>query len=100
MKIVKRILIGIVIILIAGGIGSFFYFKNKFMGAQPNQLTLSSLGQPFDIVWRSFKVNDRIEPHAFLFVPVTIPGVDRTFYMQFDTGHPSTVLNYEQVKTC
>jgi hypothetical protein len=94
MKIVKRIVIVLVVIVLLGGIGGFFYFKNKFMGAGPNELTLSNFGKPFDFVWGSFKVNDRIEPNAFMFVPVTIPGVDRTFHMQFDTGAPSTVFLY------
>ena len=30
-----------------------------------------------------------------MLVPVSIPGVDRTFYMQFDTGAPNTVLYYK-----
>lgn len=99
MKIVKRIVIVLVVIVLLGGIGGFFYFKNKFMGAGPNELTLSNLGEPFDFVWGSFKFNDKEEPNAFMFVPVTIPGVDRTFHMQFDTGAHSTVLFYESVQS-
>ena len=99
MKIVKRIVIVLLVIVLLGGIGGFFYFKNKFMGAGPNELTLSNLGEPFDFVWGSFKFNGKEEPNAFMFVPVTIPGVDRTFHMQFDTGAPSTVLFYETVQS-
>lgn len=99
MKIVRRIAIALVVIVLLGGIGGFFYFKNKFMGAGPNELTLSNLGKPFDFTWGSSKVNDRIEPNAFMFVPVTLPGVDRTFHMQFDTGAPSTVFFYESVQS-
>ena len=97
MKIVKRILIVFLVIIIAGGTGAFFYFKNKFMGAQPNQLTLSNFGKPFDFAWGKFTANGQVEPNAFMFVPVSISGVDRTFHMQFDTGAPSTVLFYQSV---
>lgn len=98
MKFVKRILFIILALILVGGIGSFFYFKNKFMNAPPSTITLSKLGQPFEFVWNGFKLFDnKIEPHAALCVPVTIPGVDRTFYMQFDTGAPSTVFSYKNV---
>ena len=63
----------------------------------PNTLTLSNLGQPFDFVWSGQNINDVIEPHGAMLVPVSIPGVDRTFYMQFDTGAPSTVFTYNKV---
>ena len=97
MKFVKRTLLILLALILVGGIGTFFYYKNKFMNAPPSTLTLSNLGKPFEFIWRSEKFNDKIEHHAAMFVPVTIPGVDRTFYMQFDTGAPSTVLYYKNV---
>lgn len=97
MKLLKRILLILLVIILLGGTGTFFYFKNKFMNAPPSKITLSNMGQPFDFIWRSQKINDKIEPHAAMFVPVTIPGVDRTLYMQFDTGAPSTVFSYRNV---
>ena len=97
MKIIKRIAIALAALLIIGGISGFIYFKDKFMSAPPNTLTLSNLGQPFDFVWSGQNINDVIEPHGAMLVPVSIPGVDRTFYMQFDTGAPSTVFTYNKV---
>lgn len=97
MKLVKRILIILLVLIISGGIGSFFYFKNKFMSAPPNRLVLSNLGQPFEFIWSRGDINGVDEPHFAMFVPVSIPGVDRKFFMQFDTGAPSTVLNYDKV---
>lgn len=99
MKIFKRILLGLLVLFLAGSTGGYFYFKNKFMGASPNTLTLSNVGQPVDFLWRGMEINGKIEPHVAMFVPVTLPGIDRVFYMQFDTGAPSTVLNYGKVNS-
>lgn len=97
MKLFKRILLGLLVMIIVGGTISFFYFKNKFLSAAPNELTVSNLGQPFNFIWRSHKLEDKVIQNAFMFVPVSIPGVDKTFYMQFDTGAPSTVFLYKSV---
>lgn len=97
MKTIKRIILIVIALLFIGGIGGFFYFKNKFMSAPLNTLKLSNLGQPFDFIWKSENQNGSIEPHSSMLVPVNIPDVDRTFYMQFDTGAPSTVFYYERI---
>ena len=99
MKRTKQIVFIIVSLIFIGGIGSFFYFKNKFMNAPPNKLTVSNLGKPFKFIWQGEKINGTYEPNIAMYVPVSIPGVDRTFYMQFDTGAPSTVLYYNKVKS-
>ncbi len=85
------------LLVVAGGVGTFMHFKNKFMAAPPNELTLSDTGTPFEFDWEGFELGGQYEPHSAIFVPVTIPGVDHTFYMQFDTGAPSTVLYYRNV---
>jgi len=97
MKLAKRILIILLALIVVGGVASFFYFKNKFMGAPPNQLIVSNVGQPMEFIWRGEEINGRIEPHSAMFVPVRIPSVDRTFYMQFDLGAHSTVLYYNKI---
>ena len=97
MKLFKRVLLALFLIVIVGGTISFFYFKNKFLTAPPNELSVSNLGEPIDFIWRSHKLKDKIEPHGSMFVPVSIPGADYTFYMQFDTGAVSTVLYYNQI---
>lgn len=94
MKLFKRILLGLLIVIVFGGTISFFYFKNKFLSAPPNELTVSNLGQPFDFKWEGYSYNDKHNPYGAMLIPVHIPGVERTFYMQFDTGTPSTVLKY------
>lgn len=95
MKLLKRILLALLILIVAGGTISFFYFKNKFLTAPPNELTVSNLGQPFGFKWDGMTVDDKHNPYAAMLVPVSIPGVDQTFYMQFDTGAPNTVLYYK-----
>ena len=97
MKLFKRVLLALFLIVIVGGTISFFHFKNKFLSAPPNELSVSNLGEPIDFIWRSHQLKDKIEPHSSMFVPVRIPGADYTFYMQFDTGAVSTVLYYNQI---
>lgn len=97
MKLFKRILLALLLIVIVGGTVSFFYFKNKFLSAPPNELTVSNLGQPFDFKWDGMTYNDEYNPNAAMLVPVNIPGIDRTFYMQFDTGATNTVLYYKPI---
>ncbi|WP_431157817.1 hypothetical protein [Winogradskyella poriferorum] len=97
MKVFKRLLLGLFILIVTAGTISFFYFKNKFLSAPPNELTISNVGQSFDFIWKSHKVGDKVIPNSYMFVPVSLPGIDQTFYMQFDTGAKSTVLLYENV---
>jgi hypothetical protein len=97
MKLFKRILLGLFILILVGGTISFFYFKNKFLSAPSNELTVSNLGQPFDFKWEGYTFNGEYNPYSVMLVPVSIPGVDRTFYMQFDTGATNTVLYYKPI---
>lgn len=58
----------------------------------PNLLTLPAASYEIDMVWQGDSVNSRWEPRYALLLPVTIPGCNRQFYMQFDTGSPSTLF--------
>ena len=97
MKKLKRIALAMVVLLLIGGTSGFIYFKNKFMSAPPSTLTFSNVGIPFDFIWSGENINGTFEPYSAMLVPVRVPGVDRTFYMQFDTGAPSTVLNCDKI---
>ena len=99
MKKTKIVLIALALLIVIGGTGTFIHFKNKFMAAPPNELTLSETGEPFEFVWHGRNINGEIEPHFAMLVPVTIPGIDHKFYMQFDTGAHSTVLDYKAVQS-
>lgn len=98
MKIFKRILVALLVLIFAGGVGGYFHFKNKFMGARPSTLTISNPGDSVPFIWRGMDINGTYEPNIAMYVPVHLPGIDRTFYMQFDTGAPSTVMYYEAVR--
>lgn len=97
MKLFKKTLVVLVTLVLIGGTISFFYFKNKFLSAPPNELTVSNLGQPFDFKWDGTTINDKYNPYGAMLVPVSIPGADRTFFMQFDTGATNTVLYYKSI---
>lgn len=97
MKIFKRILLVLFALIIVGGTAGFFYFKNKFTSAPPNRLTLTNLGEPFPFRWMSGEIAGKQEEHLAMFVPVTIPGIDHIFYMQFDIGAHSTVFSYYNI---
>lgn len=97
MKLIKRILLSLLVKVVIGGTISFFYFKNKFLSTPPNELTVSNLGQPFEFTWDGMTFNGEYYPHTAMLVTIRIPGVDRKFYMQFDTGTPSTVLYYNPI---
>jgi hypothetical protein len=99
MKATKLLAVAALLLVLTSSIGTFFYFKNKFLSAPPNQLTLSDTGDPFAFTWAGQEINGEYEPHVAMFVPVTIRGIDETFYMQFDMGAPSTVLDYNPVKS-
>lgn len=99
MKKTKIVLITLALLIVIGGAGTFTHFKNKFLSAPPNELTLSETGEPFEFFWYGQEIDGEYEPHYAMFVPVTIPGVEHTFYMQFDTGAHSTVLDYKAVQS-
>lgn len=97
MKLFKRILLALFLIVLVGGTITFFYFKNKFLTAPPNELTVSNFEKPFDFRWSVETINGKRNPHAAMLVPVSVPGIDHNFYMQFDTGAVSTLLYYNPI---
>lgn len=99
MKWIKRILLTLLILIIVSATGGYFYFKDKFLGAPPSQLTVTPTSQSVDFIWRGMDINGVYEENIAMYVPITIPGVDRVFYMQFDTGAHSTVLYLSKVQS-
>ncbi len=83
----------LVLLLSLGIWGGYRYFKSRFFTETPN--TLSITGElhtvPFTWVPETFS-DDYTEPHSAILIPVTVPGVDKQLYMQFDTGSPYTFL--------
>lgn len=68
-------------------LGGYFYFQKKFTPPE-NYLKVSGIAQNIPIKWISSNDNS----HSAMLLPVKIKGIDRTFYMQFDSGSPVTVF--------
>lgn len=90
MKALKIIAISIISLLIILAIGGYIFVK-KTLTPAPNYLELTESSGFVPIKW----VKSEFSDIAGLLLPVKIKGIPRTFYMQFDTGSPSTLL-YKQ----
>ncbi|MBJ6143147.1 hypothetical protein [Hymenobacter sp. BT559] len=91
MKLLLKALAGLLLLLLIGGIGGYFYVQHKFKPA-PNQLVVAGvpLGSPF--VWQADNGARPAVPQAALLLPIALPGCPRRCYVQFDTGAPSSVF--------
>ena len=90
MKVLKIIAISFLSLLIILAIGGYIFFKKVFT-PDPNYLELTECSNFVPIEWIKSEHSDI----AGLFLPVKIKGIPHTFYLQFDTGSPSTLL-YKQ----
>ena len=76
----------------------FAFLRTNICSAQmppplpPNGLTLPSTAYTIPFIWQGDSAGARWEPHTALLIPVRLRGCPKTFYMQFDTGSPYTVL--------
>ena len=91
MRILKRILLGLLIFLVLSVTGGYLYFKTAFKPA-PNQLTLSGKEISISFRWQADTLNGELNPYAAMLLPVTLKGCPRTFYMQFDLGAPTSLF--------
>ena len=57
-----------------------------------NQLQLPTNNFSIPFTWLGDSVNGKWEPHAVLLLPVKLENCRKTFYMQFDLGHPYSVF--------
>ena len=91
MKPLSKALLSLVILLVSGSVGGYFYMRRQFQPAA-NQLRLPLLPATCAFRWQADTVARLVVPHAALLVPVALPGCPRVCYLQFDTGAPSSVL--------
>lgn len=87
MKLLKKIAVVFLAIIVLSLLGGYFYFQNKFTPPE-NYLNVSGTAENVTLKWISSNEN----PHTALLLPVKINGIDKTFYMQFDSGSPITVF--------
>jgi len=87
MKLFKKIATVFLVIIVLFLVGGYFYFQKKFTPSE-NYLKISGIAENIPIKWISSNENS----HSALLLPIKIKGIDRTFYMQFDSGSPVTVF--------
>ena len=93
MKIVKRILLGLLILVLLSAIGGYVYFDRAFT-PRPNQIRLSGESGELPIHWRGSANSE----WAVMLLPIQLAGIDRTFYLQYDTGAPNTLFRTERLR--
>lgn len=62
-----------------------------------NQLVLPDGSFTIPFHWQGDSINGKWEPHTALLLPVKLKNCPRLFYMQFDLGHPYSVLYTEKL---
>jgi len=81
-KIISFSLLGLIVLL---AIGTFIFVKRAFT-PDPNYLELTESSGMIPIHWSKSEYSDI----AALLLPVKLEGIPKTFYVQFDTGAPSS----------
>lgn len=87
MKTFRKIALAIVIIIVLSLSGGYLYFEKKFAPPE-NYLSVSGFTKNVVIRWVAADGN----PYAAVLLPVQIAGMGQTFYMQLDSGSPTTVF--------
>lgn len=90
MKVFKKIMLTFFSIVIISIIGGYVYFDQKFT-PEENYLILKNESGKIPIKWLG---NDK----NVLLLPVLFSGDSTMYYMQFDTGSPSTVFYSNSIK--
>ncbi len=80
--------LGLFVLSAIGVFGGLAYFKHTWFRDTPNTLTIAGDLHPVPFEWSA----DEHDQHSAMLIPVSIPGFEKTFYMQFDTGASNTFL--------
>lgn len=87
MKIIKKIVLVFVAVFTLASVVGYLYFDRKFTPPE-NYLKVSGMTKKMPFKWASDEENS----YAAMLLPIRIKGIDKTFYMQLDSGSPSTVF--------
>lgn len=90
MKIFKKIVLTFLVVLILASVGGSVYFSQKFT-PEKNYLTVKNESGNILMIWLG---NDK----NVLLVPIHFQADSTTYYLQFDTGSPSTVFYSNSIK--
>lgn len=89
MKTFVKILLTFLVIIVLSSIIGFFYFDKKFT-PEKNYLNVKNESGEIFIKWGNKKNS--------ILLPIQISGSSTTYFMQFDTGSPSTVFYKKAVE--
>lgn len=84
MKIIKKILVAFLIVLVLSLLGTYIYFDQKFT-PEKNYLSIENESGTIPFTWLGEEKN-------VLLLPIHFSNDITTYYLQFDTGSPSTVF--------
>jgi len=84
MKILRKIVFTILIVLVLSSLGGYIYFDRKFT-PEKNYLTVENESGNIPFTWLG-------EDKNVLLLPIHFPNDTLTYYLQFDSGSPSTVF--------
>lgn len=94
MRLFKKTFISLSLVLLIFTTGTGCYFLKIFKPGE-NALTVSPSSGKVPIAWGSSEHSDI----AFLKLPIELPGIEHTFYMQFDTGSPTTYFRKNRLES-
>ncbi|MCT2408784.1 hypothetical protein NZD88_14660 [Chryseobacterium antibioticum] len=87
MKIFKKLVLSVAVIIALSLVGGYFYFDQKFTPPE-NHLNVAGIAENSTLSWDTAEGNS----HAAVLLPVKIKGIDKVFYMQLDSGSPTTLF--------
>lgn len=90
MKTFKKIVLAFILFLVISALGGYFYFDQKF-SPEDNYLTVKNESGKIPLTWLGENKNA-------LLLPIHFPKDSATYYLQFDTGSPSTILYANAIK--
>ncbi|WP_312207281.1 hypothetical protein, partial [Epilithonimonas hominis] len=90
MKLFKKLTLGFLAILVLILVGGYIYFDQKFT-PEENYLNVKNESGNIPITWLG---NDK----NVLLLPIHFSGNPETYYLQFDTGSPYTLLYSNAIK--
>ncbi len=92
-RILKFALLGVIGLLLLSAVGSFIFLRGAFK-APPNQLVRGEVEVTIPFRWEPLEIGGVTESFGAMLLPVTIPGLERRFWMQFDLGAPYSLFYY------
>jgi len=92
LKIIGYTLLSLIVLVSIGASIFMGKFNKQFLGEKPNYLAYTSDPEPIRFDWGTSESAGHYEPHAFMLIPVSIPGVPKRLSLQFDTGAPHSLL--------